>query len=285
MEIFEDSAWPMSRGERAALEGVLGQCRPELAIEIGAMPGSLERIARHAAEVHSLGAPRAAIPAVTFHPGAPDELLPALLADLAAAGRNVDFVLLDGEAGIARQLLALLDSPALARSAILVAGTTGRGVRRQVDSIRFSAWPKVALFEADFVPGHMLAAQPGHGFGGGLGLVLVDSARLRYGTGPVIDERCLPTAELFAEVRDYVLAREAARGPGARYGGNPIDPGQAQVIARLERELKASEHEVKRLRSVARHHEELWRSLMGSWSWRLTAPLRTALERARGGGG
>jgi hypothetical protein len=99
----------------------------------------------------------------------------------------------------------------------------------------------------------------------------------------VVDGRCLPTAELFAEVRDYVLAREAARGPGARYGGSPIDPGQAQVIARLERELRAVEHEVRRLRSVARHHEELWRSLMASWSWRVTAPLRAAVERVRGG--
>ncbi|HEU0318517.1 MAG TPA: class I SAM-dependent methyltransferase, partial [Solirubrobacteraceae bacterium] len=260
MEIFEDSAWQMSRGERAALEGVLAQRRPELAIEVGGVPGSLARIARHTAEVHSLGAPAAAaaVPGVAFHPGDPDELLPALLADLAAAGRNVDFVLLEGEAGIARHLLALLDSPALARSAVLVAGTTAPGVRREVDSVRFSAWPKVALFEADFVPGHMLAGDPGHGFGGGLGLVLVDSARLRYGTGSVVDERCLPTAALFAEVRDYVLAR----GPGARYGGSPIDPGQARVIARLERELRAAEHEVRRLRSVARHHEELWRSLM-----------------------
>jgi hypothetical protein len=283
VEIFEDSAWQMSRGERAALEGVLAVCRPELAIEVGAVPGSVARIARRAAEVHSLGATATGVPTVTDHLGDPDELLPALLADLAGAGRDVDFVLLDGEAGVARQLLTLLDSPALARSVVLVAGTTARGVRRQVDSVRFSAWPKVALFEADFVPGHMVAGEPGHGFGGGLGLVLVDSARLRYGAGPVVDERCLPTAELFAEVRDYVLAREAARGPGARYGGSPIDPGQAQVIARLERELRAVEHEVRRLRSVARHHEELWRSLMTSWSWRLTTPLRAAVERVRGG--
>ncbi len=283
MEIFEDSAGRLSRGERAALEGVLAQCRPELAIEVGAVPGGVARIAHHAAEVHSLGPTAAGVPGVTSHLGDPDELLPALLAELAGAGRDVDFVLLEAEAGVARQLLALLDSPALARSVVLVAGTTAPGVRRQVDSVRFSAWPKVALFEADFVPGHMLAAEPGHEFGGGLGLVLVDAARLRYRTGSVVDERCLPTAELFAEVRDYVLAREAARGPGARYGGRPIDPGQAQVIARLERELKAAEHEVRRLRSVARHHEDLWRSLMASWSWRLTTPLRAVVERVRGG--
>jgi hypothetical protein len=45
----------MSFGERAALEGILAQLRPRLAIEIGtAEGGSLSRIADYSAEVHSI---------------------------------------------------------------------------------------------------------------------------------------------------------------------------------------------------------------------------------------
>ena len=45
----------MSFGERAALEGVLAQLRPRLALEIGsAEGGSLARIAAYACEVHSV---------------------------------------------------------------------------------------------------------------------------------------------------------------------------------------------------------------------------------------
>jgi len=44
----------MSFGERAALEGILSQLTPDLALELGtAEGGSLERLAHHSAEVHS----------------------------------------------------------------------------------------------------------------------------------------------------------------------------------------------------------------------------------------
>ena len=46
LEIFEDPVWQMSRGERAAVEGVLASLRPDMAIEIGSMEGAcLRRIA------------------------------------------------------------------------------------------------------------------------------------------------------------------------------------------------------------------------------------------------
>ena len=49
IEIFEDQVWQMSRGERAAVEGVLAALEPALAIEIGSAEGaSLRRIAPHA---------------------------------------------------------------------------------------------------------------------------------------------------------------------------------------------------------------------------------------------
>ncbi len=294
MEIFDDAAGPMSRGERAALDGVLGQRRPELAIAIGtAGSRALDRVAAHAAEVHAFdadapppGAER--LPAVRFHAGEPTELLRTVLAALATAGRNVDFVLLAADAtpgGTRSNLEALLDSPALADTVILIHAVADERVRPEVEAVRFAAWPKVACVEIDFLPGYMLAGAPvRHRLAGGLALVLVDAARPRYPAGSVIVDRVFPTAALLAEVRDYVVAREASAGPGAPYGGTPVDPTQARLVADLQRELAEAEAEARRLRSVARHHEELWRSLMDSWSWRLTEPIRMAKERARGGG-
>ncbi len=54
---------------------------------------------------------------------------------------------------------------------------------------------------------------------------------------------------------------------------------EARLLARIA-ELEA---EVLRLTSVAAHHEQLWRSLQSSLSWRITAPLRRGAERVSGG--
>src|SRR5690348_6240653 len=55
LPLTHDAGWQMSFGERAALEGVLAQLRPRLAVEIGtAEGGSLERIAAYSEEVHSI---------------------------------------------------------------------------------------------------------------------------------------------------------------------------------------------------------------------------------------
>ena len=295
MEIFDDSAWQMSRGERAALEGILSQARPGLAIEIGAAEGgSLGRIALHADEVHAFDFVAPQFPGeqpanVVVHTGDPHERLPAVLAELAQAERNVDFVLLDGDSapdGARRNLEDLLDSPAVGRSVMLVHQVNNPRVRRGFDAVRFAAWPKVTLVEPDFVPGYMLTEERlRHELWGGLALVLIDATRLRYHAGPVVADGTYPAGPLFAEVRDYVIARERADGPGAAYGGTPTDPSQAGTIERLRRELAEVEHEVGRLQSVAAHHEELWRSMMDSWSWRLTSPIRVAKEHSRGGDG
>ena len=52
--ILAPSHWQMTFGERAAIEGILAQLRPRVAIEIGtAEGGSLERIAHYSERVHS----------------------------------------------------------------------------------------------------------------------------------------------------------------------------------------------------------------------------------------
>ena len=72
----------MSLGERAAVEGVLVQLKPSLAIEIGSMEGAcLRHIAAHAQEAHSfdLRPPTLELPGnVTLHTGDSHELLPVV---------------------------------------------------------------------------------------------------------------------------------------------------------------------------------------------------------------
>src|ERR1019366_3943271 len=101
LEMFEDAVWQMSWGERAAIEGVLSQLRPALAIEIGSMEGAcLQRLAEQAEEVDSfdLTAPTLPMPDNgTLHTGDSHELLPSFLTELEQAGRNVDLVIVDGD--------------------------------------------------------------------------------------------------------------------------------------------------------------------------------------------
>src|SRR5919204_4811052 len=74
-----DDDWQMAPGERAAIEGLLAQIKPALAIEIGtAQGGSLRHIAHYSAETHAFDlrslVDRSSFPNVTFHIGDSHEL-------------------------------------------------------------------------------------------------------------------------------------------------------------------------------------------------------------------
>jgi hypothetical protein len=292
VEIFDDSAWQMSWGERAAFEGLLTQRRPKLAIEIGTADGAAVRqISRHAAEVHSFDivAPQVAaddFPNVTFHTGDSHELLPACLSALAVAERNVDFVLVDGDhsaAGVRRDVEDLLDSPAISDTVILIHDASNERVREGLDAIHFAAWPKVAFVELDFLAGYMMREQRlRHEVWGGLALVVVDASRRAYHGGSVMQDRYYPAAELFATAREMVIAREHGHDVSADLRSAETGDTRDQVIAELEAELVEATTEIERLGSVARHHEKLWNSLMDSFSWRVTEPVRGIKGRVRG---
>jgi len=183
VELFTRREWQMAFGERAAIAGVLAELRPRLAIEIGtAEGGSLRTIAAYSQEVHTFDfSPSVHDPPdnVTLHAGDSHELLPRLLAELQSAGRNVDFVLVDGDhtaAGVRRDVLHLLGSAAVQRSVILMHDTANEQVRAGLAGIDFTAWPKVRHVDLAFVdlqqPPGVLRAQ-----WGGLGLVVVDGER------------------------------------------------------------------------------------------------------------
>jgi hypothetical protein len=195
--VFADPEWQMHYGERFALEGLLATLRPTLSIEIGrAEGGSLRRIATHSGHVHSF------------------DLVPEPLADLAAAGRTVDFALVDGDhsaEGVKRDAQALLDSPACRNTVIVFHDAANEEVRSGLEAVGFADNPHVLLSYLDFVPGFVVergvyAMQ----IWNGLGLVVLGESR----EGPALTEPYrYDAAELQRRVRDMLAADAAEPAP------------------------------------------------------------------------
>ena len=194
LPLTRDPRSQMSFGERCALEGVLAQVRPRMAIEIGtAEGGSLRRIASYSEAVHSIDVdhgPVGDVPAnVELHTGGSREMLPPLLSSIARAGDQLDFVLVDGDhsyEGVKRDLELLLGSPCAARAVILVHDTMNAEVRAGVESVRCERYPGVVYYELDFVPGYVYRKGIARNTAwGGLGLILTDRERCgQYADSP-----------------------------------------------------------------------------------------------------
>ena len=206
MELLVGADWQMSFGERAAMEGVLTQLQPELSIELGtAGGGSLAAIVGHSREVHSFdleepGPLASRFSDVQFHTGDSHVLLPQVLAELADQGRNVDFVLVDGDHsadGVQQDVEDLLASPAIGQTIIVLHDTSNERVREGLERVRYEGRPKVAYVDLDFLGGYVLS-EPGkdHELWGGLGLIWVSATRSAYFRSGVRQDRYLPAAEI-----------------------------------------------------------------------------------------
>jgi Methyltransferase domain len=239
----------MSFGERAALEGVLSQHRPRLAVEIGTYEGgSLHFLAAHCGHVHTIDLydlveDRAQYSNVSFHTGDSKQLLPGLLEELEAEGLAVDLALVDGDhsaEGVRHDLESLLSSAATASTLILLHDTMNAETREGIESVGLSTHRRVIYHELDFVPGYEFAG--GHFDGqvwGGLGLVLTGESRQ---TG------YRQTTAQTRYRRPFDVLHEAQR---------------------LRSELQLAQREVERSQAVLA-------AVKSSLSWRLTAPLRRA---------
>lgn len=292
LEIFEDPVWQMSLGERAAVEGVLAQLRPQLSIEIGSMEGAaLRRLAAYSGQAHSFDLEPPSLPIadnVTLHTGDSHALLAPFLDELAHQDRNVDFVIIDGDhasEGVRQDIEDLLDAAAVARTVILIHDTANERVRSGVDAVRFAAWPKVAHVELDWIPGQLFAESAlRNELWYGLGLVIVDVARPAYLSGSVYEQRYHPAGALLAQIRDLVRERERVP-PGAqspRYEAARL----RRRVAELEVQLSAARTgearlraEVLTLRPRLEGAQRALENITGSASWRWTEPVRGAKRR------
>jgi hypothetical protein len=247
--LLADRQCQMSFGERAALEGVLSQLKPRLAVEIGTYAGgSLGFLATHCEHVHTLDMhdvveDRSDFPNVTFHVGDSETLLPELLRELESQRTALDFALVDGDhsaAGVHRDLVNLLDSSAADATVIMLHDTMNEDTRAGIELVGLSDHAKVVYHELDFVAGYEFLG--GHFDGqlwGGLGLVITGDRDLHgYGGSPAQTR--------YREA--YAFIHDARRLRGEL----------AQALSQLERTQ----------RGLA--------AMESSWSWRLTTPLRWA---------
>ena len=251
--------WLMAPGERAALEGVLAIVKPSISIEIGTFKGgSLDRIARNSDAVHAFDLERRPeltgerYPNVAFHIGSSHELLPRVLAKLAAAGKHVDFALVDGDhsaPGVRADLENLLSSPSADRTVILLHDSLNDRVRAGLEQVEYDSYDRVTFVDLDFVPGRVHREGP-----------LEDE--LWYGLGLVVtgwdvgqDDRpgIYPAPDVYEAFARSLADSEAA----------PRGIGQGQLLE-LEAELE--------------NQRQLVSLMEQSLSWRVTGPLR-ALRR------
>lgn len=260
--LLGDTLCQMSFGERAALEGILSELKPRLAVEVGTyVGGSLGFLAPHSGHVHALDMydlvdDRTAFPNVTFHIGDSKTVLPELLRKLEAEREQIDFALVDGDhssTGVRQDLASLLNSAATRSTIILLHDTISEETRSGIESVDLSAHPKVVYYELDFIPGYEFVG--GHFDGqawGGLGLIVTgDRGSEGYGTSP----RQSLYREAF-ELRSHATAvRTEIRG--------------------LENELTARRREVE-------HGRRYVSAMESSISWRVTAPLRWLKRRVIG---
>ena len=247
----------MSFGERAALEGVLRQLQPRLALEIGTYDGgNLRAIAAHSAHVHTFDLndvvpDRKRFTNVTFHVGDPKTLVPSLLGELEQEGSVVDFILIDADhstEGVRQDLEYVLASNATRRTVIVLHDTANDETRAGIERVDLARRDHVVYVELDFIAGHQFRG--GHFDGqvwGGLGLIVTGDTRA-------------------------TAYRESPRQ--RRY----VEPfAERQACADCRYELEATRADLQR-------HRDALGAMRSSASWRVTAPLRTAKARLRNRG-
>jgi hypothetical protein len=217
LPVLADTRWQMTYGERFAIEGVLSQVKPQLAIETGtAQGGSLRRLAAHSVEVHAFDIVEEVaklgdeIPNATIHIGDSRETLPAVLQGFTEEGRHVDFALIDGDhtfEGVQHDILSVLAADACRTTIVLIHDTANDVVRSGLEAMDLPAHAKVAMCMLDFVPGYMVVeGHPSYSLDAwnGLGMLILDPDA--SGRAIVMDDR-ISVADLYREARAARLAQ------------------------------------------------------------------------------
>jgi len=277
---FSPEPWQMSYGERTVIEGMLAMLKPRLAIEIGrAEGGSLRRIAAHSEEVLSLdlveASPELASQSnVRALSGDSHAQLPLELRRIAGEGRNVDFILVDGDhtaEGVRRDIQDLLESEAVANTIILIHDTLNEEVREGIEDVDYGSFGKVAWVELDFVPGYVarLPERLGQCWGG-IGLIIVEDPSTARAGGNKCREDLFEQTRLVWPTAHWI-----------RRGGEIAADLLASVELVPDQELRQAQESLAAANAELQQHRAWLQGIEGSASWRLTAPLRSFKRRLR----
>lgn len=298
LSAFGAQLWQMSYGERLALEGILSQVKPRLAVEIGtAQGGSLRRIAAHSDEVHSfdLVPPPddvARIENVSIHTGDSHQLVNHYLAQAAADERSIDFVLIDGDHsadGVRQDIVDVLGSDAVSRAVIVLHDTFNPDVREGIDAAQLAEHQKVALFEPDLVLGYLARREPYRlQMWGGLGVIVVDADHRGAAPEQVRDERfhelfrvVRPAARVMESIESHGVALDGLAGAKVELAlqGELVNPLPAPVPTADDPALRA---ELARALAEEAQLTHRLRMIEGSRGWRLTLIFRSIRDLLTG---
>jgi predicted O-methyltransferase YrrM len=155
--------WEMVNAEKIALLNLLSETRPEISIEIGTKKGgSLQLISALSSEVYSLDIDSEVLelqpvfPDVKFIVGDSKETLPALLNKLSEAGRQPDFILIDGDhslEGVKSDLQSILNHLVVKPLTVIMHDSFNPECRQGMLTADYSKNENVTSVEIDFVQG------------------------------------------------------------------------------------------------------------------------------------
>jgi hypothetical protein len=291
--IFTGHDWPMTLGERAALEGLLSVLRPRLSIAVGTTPGgSLRRIAAHSREVHSVDrSPQhpdlLELGQVEFHHGDGDDQLRKLLDRLAEEGRNVGFVLIDGDHAtdrVRQDVVDLLESPATADTVIMVHDTMCERVRLGIEWAGVLGFPKVSACDLDAVSGYLLREGELRGqLQGGFGIITTDARRVAYGSSPERPTDAFCVFPLLAALKEELLTMEPNLTADRVLELSRSRADLQTELRAVRDQLHAAQDERDQLARRLGEAERIRTTLTTSKSWKLTRPLRAGAAAIRAG--
>jgi hypothetical protein len=215
---------------------------------------------------------------VTVHTGDSHVLLPEVLDEIARAGQNVDFVLVDGDHtsdGVERDTRDLLASAAVNTTVIVFHDTMNDEVRAGLAHIDIEAEPKVTYYDPDFLAGRLhYRSALHHQLWGGFGVMVLGGLANRCSNLPsTVEPTAYPTYDLVAPVRDALVAQER--------NGDPCGPSRVRDALAVS---DAPDDELLHLRAELAELQRAYDEVTNAKSWRFTTSLRAAARLMRTAG-
>jgi hypothetical protein len=156
--------WQMTNCERFALQDLLRRLKPDVSVEVGTYQGgSLQVISHFSSKVISIDSDASVsdrlfglFDNVQYCCGASQDLLPIVFQDMKNEGRDIEFVLIDGDHstdGIRLDINELLRIKPVKRCVVIIHDSFNPDCRKGILKAEWVSSPYVQWVELDFIPG------------------------------------------------------------------------------------------------------------------------------------